>query len=100
MLIPAAALVLALAASGIGEPEARKVHLPPIPRLGGVAIAGAFYVGIAAGLVAARATGDSLNLETGHLPGLLVGVALIAGVGLLDDLQGMRARVQVLAQVV
>lgn len=115
MLIPAAAFGLALvagwlltpivrdAAHGAGlldEPEARKVHLTPIPRLGGVAIGAAFYVGIAAGLVAARATGDSLNLETGHLPGILVGVALIGGVGLLDDLQGMRARVKLLAQVV
>jgi len=115
MLIPITAFLLALAtgwlltpvvrdaAHGAGlldEPEARKVHVTPIPRLGGVAIAGAFYVGIAAGLVTARSIGDTLNLEDGHLPAILVGVALIGGVGLLDDLQGMRARVKLAAQVI
>lgn len=115
MLIAAAAFGLALAAAwvltpvvrdaahGAGlvdEPEERKVHRTPIPRLGGVAIAAAFYVGVAAALVAARVTGDPLRLETGHLPGILVGVALIGGVGLLDDLQGMRARVKLAAQIV
>jgi UDP-GlcNAc:undecaprenyl-phosphate/decaprenyl-phosphate GlcNAc-1-phosphate transferase len=115
MLSAAAAFLLALAGSwlltpiirdaahGAGlldEPEERKVHETPIPRLGGVAIGAAFYLGIAAGLVAARATGERLDLGTGHLTGVLVGVALIAGVGLLDDLQGMRARVKLAAQVV
>jgi UDP-GlcNAc:undecaprenyl-phosphate GlcNAc-1-phosphate transferase len=91
------------AAHGAGlldEPEARKVHVMPIPRLGGVAIAGAFYVGIAAGLVTARAIGDALDLADGHLSAILVGAALIAAIGLLDDLQGMRARVKLVAQVV
>jgi UDP-GlcNAc:undecaprenyl-phosphate GlcNAc-1-phosphate transferase len=91
------------AAHGAGlldEPEARKIHKVPIPRLGGVAIGAALYLGMAAALVVARATGAPLNLETGHLPGILVGAALIAGVGLLDDLQGMRARVKLAAQLV
>jgi UDP-GlcNAc:undecaprenyl-phosphate GlcNAc-1-phosphate transferase len=115
MLIPAAAFLLALggawmltplirdAAHGAGildEPEERKVHETAVPRLGGVAIGAAFYLGITAGLVAARATGVTLALETGHLTAILAGVALIAAVGLLDDLQGMRARAKLAAQVV
>ncbi len=115
MLIPSAAFFTALllglwltpvvrdAAHGAGlldEPEERKVHVTPIPRLGGVAIGAAFYVGVAAALVTARLIGDPLNLETGHLTGILVGVALIGGIGLLDDLQGTRARVKLMAQVV
>jgi UDP-GlcNAc:undecaprenyl-phosphate GlcNAc-1-phosphate transferase len=115
MLIPASAFLLALggswlltplirdAAHGAGlldEPEERKVHETAMPRLGGVAIGAAFYLGITAGLVAARATGVALELETGHLTAILVGVALIAAVGLLDDLQGMRARAKLAAQVV
>ncbi len=115
MLIPAAAFLLALGASwlltplirdaahGAGlldEPEERKVHETAMPRLGGVAIGAAFYLGITAGLVAARATGQALELESGHLTAILVGVALIAAVGLLDDLQGMRARVKLAAQLV
>lgn len=114
MLVPAAAFLVALVASVVltplirvaatdagflDEPEARKVHQVPIPRLGGVAIGTAFYIGMATALVVARAIGSPLNLATGHLPGILVGSALIAGVGVLDDLQGMRARVKLLAQV-
>ncbi|HEX2194704.1 MAG TPA: MraY family glycosyltransferase [Candidatus Limnocylindria bacterium] len=90
------------AAHGAGlldVPEERKVHNRALPRLGGVAIAAAFYLGVAAGLVAARFIGHRLELASGHLPAILVGVALIAGVGLLDDLQGMRARVKLGAQV-
>jgi UDP-GlcNAc:undecaprenyl-phosphate GlcNAc-1-phosphate transferase len=115
MLIPAASFLLAAAASwlltpvirdaahGAGlldEPAERKVHETPIPRLGGVAIGAAFYLGIASGLVAARATDQGLDPVSGHLTGILVGMALIGGVGLLDDLQGMRARVKLAAQVV
>jgi UDP-GlcNAc:undecaprenyl-phosphate/decaprenyl-phosphate GlcNAc-1-phosphate transferase len=115
MLISAAAFIVALSASIVltpiirgaateagllDEPEARKVHSVPLPRLGGVAIGTAFYIGMAAALVAARALNEALSLESGHLPGILVGAALIAGVGVLDDLQGMRARVKLLAQLV
>lgn len=91
------------AAHGAGlldEPAERKVHDKPIPRLGGVAIGAGFYVGIAAGLVAARAAGQRVDVVDDHLTGILVGMALIAGIGLLDDLQGMRARVKLGAQVV
>jgi UDP-GlcNAc:undecaprenyl-phosphate GlcNAc-1-phosphate transferase len=91
------------AAHGAGlldEPEGRKVHATPIPRLGGVAIATAFYLGIAAALVVTRAAGSPVSLETGHLPAILVGAALVAAIGVLDDLQGMRARVKLSGQVV
>jgi UDP-GlcNAc:undecaprenyl-phosphate/decaprenyl-phosphate GlcNAc-1-phosphate transferase len=80
--------------------EARKVPRAPVPRLGGVAIGAAFYLGIAAALVATRLMGRRLGVETGHLPAVLVGVAMVGGVGLLDDLQGMRARAKLAAQVV
>jgi UDP-GlcNAc:undecaprenyl-phosphate GlcNAc-1-phosphate transferase len=80
--------------------EARKVQRVPLPRLGGIAIGAAFCLGIAAALVVSRLIGPRFGLETGQLPAVLVGVAMIAGVGLLDDLQGMRARVKLSAQVV
>ena len=102
----AAALVLTPlvrgAAHGAGlldVPEARKQHRVPLPRLGGVAIAAAFYLGIGAALVVARLLGRKLGVDLGTLPAVLVGVALIAGIGLLDDLQGMRARAKLAAQV-
>jgi UDP-GlcNAc:undecaprenyl-phosphate GlcNAc-1-phosphate transferase len=82
-------------------PSPRKVHQVPVPRLGGFAIATAFYLGMTVALVVARAIlGRKLGVETGHLPAILAGVALIAGVGMMDDLQSMRARVKLAAQVV
>jgi UDP-GlcNAc:undecaprenyl-phosphate GlcNAc-1-phosphate transferase len=81
-------------------PSPRKVHQVPVPRLGGFAIATAFYLGMTVALVVARLIGRKLGVETGHLPAILAGVALIAGVGMMDDLQSMRARVKLAAQVV
>ena len=90
------------AAHGAGlldEPEGRKQHPAPIPRLGGVAIAAAFYIGMAAALVVARLMGRRLGVDIGPLAAVLVGVALVAGIGLLDDLQGMRAGAKLAAQI-
>jgi UDP-GlcNAc:undecaprenyl-phosphate GlcNAc-1-phosphate transferase len=85
----------------LDQPGGRKVHEVAVPRLGGFAIATAFYVGVALALVVARAIfGRRLGIETGHLAALLAGVALIAGLGLMDDLQSMRARVKLGAQLV
>jgi UDP-GlcNAc:undecaprenyl-phosphate GlcNAc-1-phosphate transferase len=82
-------------------PGPRKIHQSPLPRLGGFAIAAAFYLGMTAALVVARLVlGRRLGLESGDLSAILVGGAMIAGVGLLDDLQNMRARVKLTAQLV
>jgi UDP-GlcNAc:undecaprenyl-phosphate GlcNAc-1-phosphate transferase len=85
----------------LDQPGGRKVHQTAVPRLGGFAIATAFYLGIAVALLAARAIfGRRIDIETGHLAAILAGVALIAGLGLMDDLQSMRARVKLGAQIV
>jgi UDP-GlcNAc:undecaprenyl-phosphate GlcNAc-1-phosphate transferase len=85
----------------LDQPGGRKVHEVAVPRLGGFAIATAFYLGIAVALVVARAVyGRRIGIETGHLSAILAGVALIAGLGLMDDLQTMRARVKLAAQIV
>jgi UDP-GlcNAc:undecaprenyl-phosphate GlcNAc-1-phosphate transferase len=84
----------------LDEPGGRKVHAVAIPRLGGVAITVAFYLGISVALIVARAGGQTLDLLRGHVPGVLVGAALMAGVGVVDDVEGMRARIKLAAQVV
>lgn len=84
----------------LDPPGRRKVHQVAVPRLGGFAIAAAFYLGIAIALVAARIAFRRIGVETGPLPAILSGVALIAALGLLDDLQSLRARVKLAAQAV
>jgi UDP-GlcNAc:undecaprenyl-phosphate GlcNAc-1-phosphate transferase len=84
----------------LDPPGRRKVHQVAVPRLGGLAIAASFYLGMAVALVLARALfGRRYGIEVGPLPAILAGVALIAGLGMLDDLQNLRARVKLAAQI-
>ena len=67
---------LALRVGMVDLPGPRKVHLQPIPLLGGVAIYGGVVLGV-------------FSLFTGEaraqIAGILAGATLIAGVGILDD---------------
>src|SRR5438034_9874269 len=107
MLTAAVAFVAALIASSIltpviraaatergllDEPDERKVHEVAIPRLGGVAIVGALYIGVTAALRVATRINPSLTVLSGDLPGILLGTALIAAVGIFDDVYGTPAR--------
>lgn len=78
--------------------EARKVHTRPIPRIGGVAVAIAFFVP-----VLALSLGHGLVADPDPLLGLLGGAAVLVIVGLVDDLVGLSAwqklPLQVLAAV-
>ena len=81
----------------LDEPAERKVHGVAIPRLGGVAIAVAFYLGMAATLVVAS---PSPLRAADQLVAVLLGGALIVCIGIVDDLFGMRARAKLAAQIV
>lgn len=60
----------------IDQPNARKLHVNPIPLLGGVAIYGAF-------IAAVLLFGDRFRLN--ELVGILVGATLVSFLGLWDD---------------
>ena len=113
MLTPLAALIVAFAAAALltplvryvarrqgllDEPGERKVHDVAIPRLGGIAIAGAFYLGLAAALLVSSGSGSPLR-EADQLVAVLLGAALIVCIGVVDDLFGMRARAKLSAQI-
>ena len=113
MLTPLVALVVAFGAAAaltpavrslarrrglLDHPNKRKVHDVALPRLGGVAIAVGFYAGLAgAWLVASQST--SPVRVTDLFIAVLLGAALVVGIGLVDDLFGMRARAKLLAQI-
>ena len=82
----------------LDEPDERKIHDVAIPRLGGIAIAAAFYLGVAAALVVGSSRGMGAGDEN-RLLALLIGAALIVCIGIVDDLFGMRARVKLSAQI-
>ncbi len=114
MPTPLAALIVAVVAAALltplvrflanrggllDEPAERKVHDVAIPRLGGTAIAVAFYLGLAAALILESPSANSLRTAP-ELVAVLLGAALILCVGIVDDLFGMRARAKLSAQIV
>ncbi len=81
------------------RPGVRTVHGRPIPRIGGVAIFLAAVTAILAVLLANQAVARefrSVGLQLGMLLGM---AAFIFLVGLVDDLQGLPARVKLIAEV-
>ena len=104
LLLTSAALAAGLtpAVRGLGqrwglldEPGGRKIHRGAIPRVGGVGVTLAAVLGLflitAVGWVSAA-------VVTGWLPALL-GVVIVFGVGLRDDLKPVRPLVKLLFQV-
>jgi UDP-GlcNAc:undecaprenyl-phosphate/decaprenyl-phosphate GlcNAc-1-phosphate transferase len=87
----------------VDRPDARRVNKRPVPRGGGIAVAVGFLV-VAVGIVVVN---DRLgfvhtpaSLDSPQLIALLAGSAAAAGLGALDDYFDLRARYQLLTQVV
>jgi UDP-GlcNAc:undecaprenyl-phosphate GlcNAc-1-phosphate transferase len=113
MVTPLAALIVAFAAALLltpavrrlavrqgllDEPSDRKVHDVAVPRLGGIAIAAAFYLGLAAALVAGKPETTPLRAPD-QFVAVLLGTAVIVCIGIVDDLFGMGARAKLVAQI-
>ncbi|MFQ6014049.1 MAG: MraY family glycosyltransferase [Anaerolineae bacterium] len=102
MLIFVAALILAGAGTPLArraalrlkivdQPGPRKVHLNPIPLLGGLAIYGAFTAAL-------LLFGDRFYIS--QLVGIFLGATLVSFFGLWDDRRGMNPLLKLSAQVV
>lgn len=103
-LLTPLAIRLAPRIGAIDEPDdARRIHQRPIPRTGGLAVAASF-LGVGAVILGASAAFDLVprlrSLPPAEIWALLVGVAVGAGVGYLDDRYQLRARWQLLGQIV
>ncbi len=75
----------------IDKPSARKIHLLPVPRMGGVAIVMAVMVA----LIFLRS-----QMEIQQLVAILFGAAFMSFLGLMDDRFTLSAYVRLVAQVV
>ena len=96
------AIRLGTATDAVDRPAPHRHRYHPVPRTGGLAVAAAFAVAGLAAVVAGEATGLVPSVEIG-LPLLSVlfgGVALAALLGYLDDRRDLRARWQLLGQIV
>lgn len=79
---------LAFSWGAVDKPDARKVHKEPMPRMGGLAVYLAF--------IPAVFLSQDMNLS---LWGLLAGGTLVMGLGIIDDIKGLPAKVKLLGQI-
>lgn len=85
---------LAMVIGLVDVPNARKVHSDPVPLIGGVAI----FLGVSVACLVPGWMGLS-TVAPGMLSFLLAGMLLV-GVGLVDDLLDLSARVRFMAQAI
>ena len=87
----------------VDRPEERRVNTIPVPRGGGLAVCAAFLL-VAAGFLLVNRSGTIVPVPISFRPSeaaaLLLGGAVAAGLGAIDDLFDLRARYQLLGQVV
>jgi UDP-GlcNAc:undecaprenyl-phosphate GlcNAc-1-phosphate transferase len=83
----------AVAANVLDQPrEARKVHVKPVPRLGGLGIVAGIYGSLSLGAFLVPHLREAILRESTGFYALAIGGIAIAGLGLYDDLYGANAR--------
>ncbi len=87
----------------VDRPEARRVNVIPVPRGGGLAVSAAFL--LVAGVFLSLNEGAGIvsvpiTLQRSEIAALMLGGAVAAALGAIDDLFDLRARWQLLGQVV
>jgi UDP-GlcNAc:undecaprenyl-phosphate/decaprenyl-phosphate GlcNAc-1-phosphate transferase len=86
----------------VDRPEARRVNTIPVPRGGGLAVCAAFLLVAGIFLLLNQSRGFvpvPIGFSPTEVAALLLGGAVAAGLGAIDDLFDLRARYQLLGQV-
>jgi UDP-GlcNAc:undecaprenyl-phosphate GlcNAc-1-phosphate transferase len=86
----------------VDRPDARRINTIPVPRGGGLAVCAAFLLVASLFLILNERAAYlplPISLEPSGVVALLLGGALAAGLGAIDDLFDLRARTQLLGQV-
>lgn len=96
ILITPAVIAFAGKTGALDQPDARKVHQQPVPRIGGLGIYLSFMVGIMAAVVQIKPNAEMLH----EIIGLVIGGTLIAALGLIDDYKNLPAKVKLAGQIV
>ena len=87
--------------SWVDDPDGgRKMHQLPMPRTGGIAIVGAFLVGLSffaiAPLIFPTEILPAIRLPS---PYIIIGAMVMAGVGFIDDVKGLHFSTKFVAQI-
>lgn len=101
LLVVPLARRLSIRARLVDEPGGRKVHTTAVPRLGGVGIVAGFLAATGVQLAGELWWGWEriLIVGDGQVLGTLLGILVIFGVGVVDDVRGMRAGTKFAGQV-
>ena len=86
----------------VDRPEARRVNTIPVPRGGGLAVCASFLLVAGTFLLLNQSRGFvpvPIGFSPTEVAALLLGGAVAAGLGAIDDLFDLRARYQLLGQV-
>jgi UDP-GlcNAc:undecaprenyl-phosphate GlcNAc-1-phosphate transferase len=91
---------LAVAWRAIDLPDARKIHMEPVPRLGGVAVALAAALATAGFLATDPGVRSAVfgGLGAGRWSVLVVAALVALAIGIWDDLRGLSAPVKLVAE--
>ena len=95
LILTPVVIAFARRTGALDKPDARKVHVRPIPRIGGIGIYAAFMVSILVQLVFVELTPEFMM----SLIGLMVGGTIIVAIGIVDDYCDLPAKVKLLGQI-
>jgi UDP-GlcNAc:undecaprenyl-phosphate/decaprenyl-phosphate GlcNAc-1-phosphate transferase len=90
---------LAIRVGAVSTPRARDIHERAVPRLGGVAIAAAFFAPLLALSLIDTSVAATLRAQPRLALGLLVGGIGLGALGVADDTVGVRARTKFAVQL-
>ncbi len=90
---------LALRIGAMDKPGGRHVHGQSIPRLGGLAMAAAFFAPLLGLFFVESGVAQAFTQETRKVLGLFIGGTAMCAVGFIDDTRGLRALQKLYAQV-
>ena len=96
LVLTPAVIAFARRTGALDQPDARKVHARPIPRIGGIGIYAAFMVSILVQLIFVELTPEFMM----SLIGLMVGGTIIVAIGIIDDYCDLPAKVKLLGQII
>ena len=95
LLLTPPVMMLAAKTGALDQPDARKVHKKPIPRIGGLAIYAAFMLSMLIVMAFADLSGELFR----GVVGLMISGTLIMLVGVCDDYKNLPAKVKLLGQI-
>ena len=99
LLITPWVLRLATKVGAIDEPNVRKIHSHPVPRLGGVAIYTSFFLSLVLLIIFHPAYYSFSSIPPHKVVMLLSSVVLVLVLGIVDDLRPLTARQKFLVQL-